>query len=170
MTASEVSMRHRNMRWLRNGILLSVGLAICTGCMPSPGYHRLTPAFTGVVLHANRPVSGAIVALSYSRRDSSCAQSTHQVTTDESGSFEISAVEEFRFIELLFGDTLYEWYVCITEGSSRFAGHSGGSVGRVPERITLRCDLPTVPKEANSEVCVPRPAASTFSRRDPEGD
>ncbi len=121
--------------------LLFLGVVVNSGCLPSPGYYPLTPKFEGVVLRAGDPVARTRVIVTDEHGDSLCDHELAEATTNEAGKFAIAAVEEFQFVRLLFGDHLYRWHVCIDDGVSRVTAHVASSLGRVPPRIPLRCDL-----------------------------
>ena len=141
------------------GASIGLGLLMVAaniGCVPSPGWDAKTPAFSGVVLRAGKPVEGATVVVSV--RDAACSQPSAEVTTGASGDFEIPAVERFRLFKTLFGDPLYQWNLCVGEGESRqVAGHRGGSMFRAPDSVALRCDLAAPPNREQGGICVKEP-------------
>src|SRR5262245_20104196 len=118
--------------------LLAVG---SLGCVPAPGYVEVGATVGGVVVRGERPVSGIEVLVSEKRGGLSGEHPLAQDTTDGTGSFTIEAVREFRLVRPLYGDALYEWYICIDDGQSRVPAYSAASLGVVPSGIGLRCDL-----------------------------
>lgn len=105
-----------------------------------------------MVVRSGASVEGARVLLSHRVGNSSCIEPSAESATDQEGKFTIPVVERFRLFKGLVGDRLYEWHVCILSSGSRFTAHNGGSLGNVPSRIQLHCDLSAL-KEGAAGIC-----------------
>jgi hypothetical protein len=101
-----------------------------------PHHHYFAPPITGSVFSGGVPLANAEIVLT--------GRFTNHIATtrsDGQGHFKIGPLTVVEFVQWLMGDPLFGYSLNFTVDNQTYLGPSESSVGYVPTKIEVNCDL-----------------------------
>ena len=122
-------------------MLFTVALSGCA-YIKSHDYNA-TPIISGVVRDLGKPVSGALIALEYTKNEKTSEIGTITKSTDSQGRFEIGPVTKRRSGSFIFGPTemIVPYKLSITTQGKTYLGIKSFGYWNNDGKISLVCEL-----------------------------
>ena len=121
---------------MRTTTSIVVASLLVAACVPVPHHHYFAPQVTGFVLNGGVPVANAEIVLT-----GRYTNHTATMRSDGQGHFKIGPLAELEFAQWLMGDPLFGYSLNFTVDNQTYLGLSESSVGYVPTKIEVKCDL-----------------------------
>ncbi|WP_242394439.1 hypothetical protein [Anaeromyxobacter oryzisoli] len=86
-------------------------------------------------------MGGATVYLNASLHDEDCHTYQLSAVADRNGEFAVGPVEEFRWIEFVYGDPVAGWTLCVDTPGGRKVLLTQGGIGRPGSKMDIQCDV-----------------------------